>query len=1760
MEELNEFQSLLASLFGNLVAHTDKQKKDWDTSLPLAAEALMKQDLSQIHTQTFTIDKTDLFNRDKVSPERLNTILKAADLAVKKTGTEDMKVFVREVPIRTTQLINSVPIWAAGAKPTLSIGPLERIDGRTIFLDFFKVVKMITLYQQGNPNPALLFNAGWSERKKATILTPSSTARTEYILEKGSIWVRANILAANAPANRYFGLAVNGGKVTLSVKPALQSGKLVMTPATSVKVQLQLDSIPQSESLPDKKYGKDAKNVSLELPSKLDFSFKGNALGKVDDAGKARWKVYGQEMDFQHHKTSAPYFHQKLNRVMIPYQSNRDKWSIDEMDSDFLSLQGQATIQNSWWAIPAAFIDINNPLEVSGAGAMAILAKEGIKARWQGQEGKSGTLQQPFLMVEEGRINITDLKSKWLGTYQELEHWKDDLNPNGTSISLDFQNDMPFVYNSLAEGTEMVMAEVFSEVKVDRPMQVSGLPISVKTQHSVLLMAAMEDQHLVYLFDDNILWDNKLPFDRVPRYKPIALALENALFTISPVNGCLLFGKCQADWKRITDSHTFLVFGLFAYMPTLPDPYLANFRWLGDRRSKEGSGMEAITNWLVAHVHQKSNGDELDTVKLSFHYGNQIQSAAGAAPIEKIAGNNQFTGKTLDTVINNRPEPFRKDIIDFEEWYERYAGQHFIDRFALLDVSSNANQLGVSVGRDLNPRRISGLAIYDGDHSASIQQVNPGLSINGMQVSVTGAMTRLFTLPQVAWEPVINLTPPTVGKIGDPPLLFNYYANDGGPTRIMNNSSKPVVLAPIPVSDFILQEFKDAQTEVYLQFTLPFGLKALATLSATNYQGSVIPKLNFISPNFEDEIKGGIQVSALAGSHGKKPAGEPHLNDLPMFAGFTVQLNNVLNGSGISQGASTLGDSVTTIFNNEFFMDTANPGVLKERGVPVSRVDLTGYGASIFSNWLSPSAAIAETSQARFDVMLGRTGHEVIQVKSLIYPWGIRVVRTITLFRLNTGFVFRTDSGWQPESDGLFDFRYKYNDINGDPQHIAPYELHPGVINGLFNIKNIKEDGLLPEFSTKNSYKENDLYINEFGNQVKHGDVKVKEEDVLCVPVWFDANIGIENVVQGHQNGKVPAKKILGYVQLKPAGLPLSPDQVKALLDMQGGIIGGDIDCTVDINKSGQQMRINRFDISASINDNKPDEPIFVVAARGGVLLPQDGSWSMVQHNVGTGEVTPLPAHLPVPLIREGEWIVEKVINPQVVSDKLARIADTREILRLPTTDSLNYGFLQSTATQKALFLTPSYQLGIKKLLSKTPPVFADAYKLMTSNSIFPNIGNAIDNFGTATVLFEGVDLDGVKQKAFKELGIEDAGKKVLELMKIDPIKQGEALVEQQFQLLAGKANEALGKVMEFDIPDLEVNLVNMDSLRIYIEYKTKSKEQANNQYVSGKLDFDINSFSTDLKDKWKSRVNNVGMVVDLGSFKRLMTIKGNFDAQKGKESGFEGNIEGGTFGGLPVPEVEFSDELKPVIEILQILASLSTGDYGAVMKRGLKIAMGNAGELWEYKFEATKEIPAIRFPPSDELYNSPTTPLRLEASLALGVYFNAALKVTTDPKQLLPTAGGFIQFKGGLEVMCVTVGGATIYAIGAVELKVACDTKIGPSLEMKFGFGANITVGLPVIGSVSVTYMVGAEIYASATVVEVKAFMLFKGRASILGGIVTITIYIEASGGVKRIAIDANTSRTECTASVTFALDISIFLIINISFEETWQESRQIA
>ncbi|TVP45766.1 MAG: hypothetical protein EA341_14845 [Mongoliibacter sp.] len=1789
MEKMQHIQELLSSLFGQLGTFTNQQRKDWEESLPLTIAALSKQDISQIRNQSIVIDRMDLFQRSKSDEKKQETIRRAIREVGDSGRTTETRVFIREVPVRSTQLPNSMPAWAAGSRPDMSYGPLPHIDGRSIFIDLYRVEKMISLYQQGNSLPAILFTGSWRTNRIQHMQGNSlqDMAREEYEIVKGSIWIKADLFATDAPQDRYFGISVANGHVKLKSKPNILNNRLMISGQNSVNVALELvqaDHKTEGEGV----IGLDARALEIALPDSFDFEFTAGGNARIHNLGGASWTLYGQSMNFRYRADGSHYFHPKLNRLMIPLSASNDFLEILNQQSPYLTLEGKAALQESWWALPAAVLDVNAPLKAAGSGGISVLCKEGIRASCLGQQGNFGRLNEPFFMADPGRICITDLQSKWSGAFHDIDHYKDDLNPYGTSIHLSFQNEIPFIYNVLAEGFELVMTEVHSEVKLDRPVQVNGHAFEIMTKNSVFITITSEEKNAIYLYDGNILWDNKGndPERKVPQFKTAAIALENGLFTVSPVNACIIFGEINREWDRIVESHTFLQFGLFGYKPTLPDPYLVNYRWSRDTRVNIQRGIDGIQNWLICQLVQKATEGELDELSVSFHHANPLQGLKPAPaavqnnPSASVSGNPiPNTSRTVVSAANRKNKSPDKRLVnslpDYEGQYEGMFGQKMLDYFALLDVSSNANQLGVSVGAGIygridfeRQRETTGLAQADGEGNFNIEAVNhSGLIIEGMQVQLPATMARIFTLPQVAWEPLYNLSPPDAvedehgNKItmpGDPQGGFNYYPNDGGPTRIFNNRPFPVPLAPIPLSNFLLEHFaKKDMTRLEFYFTLPFGLKAFSLLGFNNTREEIKPSFLNVRPVFPENLQGGIHLVTIASNHGKKYAesnGNVQLPDNNMFAGATVQLANVLNGSGNPTGTSTLGHSVTYIFNNEFFVNQKEPHSVTGRGVPLTRMDFTGYGASTFSEWESPSAAIAQTSQAKFQIMLGRTAHEVIQVKSLIYPWGIRVVRTITVLRGGNGFVFRTDSGWQPESDGLFDFGYNYTE-DGDLKSVpSPYEQHPGIISGLFNVKNIKEDPTLPELDDKNEYPNGADFINIFGEKVQLTAPKI--EDVKCVPVWFDADIEIENVVQGHRNGRVPSKKILGYVQLAPAGVPLTPEMFVKLLDLQGGVIGADIDCTIDLNKSDQQMRVSRVDFTHA-KDNS-GLPVFVIAPKGSVFLPKDGSWTLVCHERGSGDVIPLPVHEAIPVIRTGKWILNKVIDPEVVSKNLIRLANPSEIVRNPQPDTLNFGFLQSTATQKALILTPSFARNSKKLLSKTPPLFADAYRLMRDNTIFPNIGKASDSdFGSAVPLYQVFTSNNpnIAVPAFNEVDFHDNNIKVMELLDINPVKAGEAVVEQGFKLLTGARNPTIAQAVSFEMPTSnEVELVNMPNvLRIYMDYKITPK---NGTQQNSKLDFDINSFAQNAADSWKSRVKDVAMVVDLAGFERLMSIKGNFDAYKGKVPGYEGDLSGGGLAsnGISVPELELSEELDTVVEILQILASLGNGDYADIMRRGLKIAMGNSGEVWEYKFEASQEIPTIQFPPG-ELYNDPNTPLRLEASMALGFFFNAAMKVTSDANQLLPSAGAFLQFRGGLQVMCATVSAATIYAVGKVDLKIACDTKAGPSVRMKFGFGANITVGLPVIGNVSVTYLVGADLYIASKKFQLLAVILFKGRISLAMGMVSVTIYIEAAGGVSRSG-----NRTECVASMTFGLEISICFVIDISFEETWQERRQIA
>lgn len=1816
--DTSKLQEILGSLSGHLAADTPEQEREVSRLQQMLSRSLLSEEAGELKATNFSFEGADLFDVANIPAVRAESVRAVAEGRAESVEEPEFRVFVREVPVRSTQLRGSTPLWAAGSAIERTLGPFTHADGRVFWFDFIRIDRLIALYVQGSAEPALLFKV--TRFRFIDGFMRPEFEQTSYNLSGASVWINSRLLAADAPANNFTGIAINGGTVTLSAPPQTVSGKLTVANSTRVSVELQPRQPAVTDTDESSPYGVDAREASLRLPERFAFRFTG-AVGEIQEVGTASWNVYGHEATFDRRQQSAaPRYDEQTHRVLIPLECSEQQFEVRNSRSRFNTLRGAADIHLSAWALPAAPIDVANPTPAAGAGALLVRCAGGLTSAWQKLDGGEFRLTNPYVLAEPGRISVTDLKAAGGLARQDFKLWTDEQNMHGTTVRVLYPQETLFFYFTLADGGEVLIALCDADFRVDRPVTVTGEPPAVRSKKSLIMLALDQTKRIIYLFDDNILLDN---LDLKKKYappKPLAFALKNALFKVTPANGCLLFGRLDEELTKVERGWLYLTFGMYAYLPTLPDPYAANIGFLSFQFRGRGNDLRTSsvlagggTPWLWLVCLVKWTGtpapDVVDDVTVSFHFA-PLQNQFQSVPWGDFASDTsslEFTSDTPDTSdsiraasgttrapqfdtanvgnaaradeartdatfasrIDSAFEPraasvggelpddvslranafafqsHEKELPDYgAQWDDRTRSLQQ-ESFALLDVSTKADLFGVSFGANLfGDRRFKLLTTHqpDDDDTTGAQDASAALPIQiaGLDVVSRGAHVRAFTVPQISWEPVYNLTAPGPAP-GDPAEGFNYYPDDGGPTRIVNNGAERVALAPIPVTRYLVDSFADEKFFALATFGLPFGMKALALLK-NKYTVREGTRVSFNAKHFKNDVATGRRL--------KVEAGDPQIaGQGKMFVGSTVQLNNLLSMGGAPTGDSTLGGDVTEMFNQEFFEGAA----LQERGVPLTRIDLSGYGASIFSNWLNLKAPIASTSQARFDVFVGRCAHEIIQVESILYPWAIKVVRTITLRRTASGYVFRHDSGWKSESDGLFDFtHFAYRNTGTEPfptdEIPSPYEIHRGLISGLFQIRDIRETTDVEPFEGAMTIKPLAKYVDSEGFVVTNGNSNHSITYKLR-PVYFTADVEIENPVSGFAEVEVKGKKkiivaskgILGFVQIRPLGQPLTPEAL-ALLIARQGTIGGPIDCLLDVAKSGQQMRVNRFDVSNSFGADGVS-PAFAATARGNVLLPKDGAWSLVRHEHSSGDVSPVPKELSVPLIRAGmvKRVGDVVQLDRDPKDELARVAEPAELLRPPTAGSaatpgtVNYGFLHTTDTQKALFLNPSFKHEAKFLFSKTPPLFADAFRIASSKAIFPKAGNAVSNFGDAISLVRsGTEFDKITA----------GGQQVFRLMDVGKIAD-----EQGYKLLKQD------KSQPFQLPDTW-ELIKVGTFRIYIEYKADNVERPGqpNASLKGGLDFDVDSFTNDVSKRWKSHMSNVAIVVDLGPIPRLMTIKGNWDAKKGSEASYGGSASGDH---VPSPQIEFAGVLEPAMQILEILEKLQGGDYAGAFGSGVRLAMSNKAGTWEYKFEASKEIPVIRFPPIAAVYNDPNTPLKLEAGLRLGAYFNAALKVQTNDNQLLPTAGGFFGFYGRLSVMCVSLSVGTIYAIGQVNLDIAADTKSGPSLRMKFGFGAQIVVGLPVVGNVSVLYVVGVEIFLGATVVEVSAFMLFQGHAELLGGLVSVTITIEAKGTVRE---DTANNRTDLAAQVTFGLDISIFLIINISFSETWGESRQIA
>lgn len=1709
-----------------------------------------------IQNPDMTVGGVRRFHEEIEEPDISARFAHINDLLQKKsTGTATVTplVFKRDTAFRNNFLGNSVPAWGTGMAVTNTLGPFKDEYGLDIWFDFFEPTRMVQVYMQGQAAPALLIPI-WG----------TLTGRQTYRLEAGSIWI-ASHLVANTPALQgyYTGLKINGGTLTLTANATINGEHIVIAPANTATLQLNVNQNTAGTPSPDA--GMDASAATVQLPETLSFQF--NAFTTTVTASGASCTVFGNETVFRF-ASQAPIWVSLLNQVLIPYvvRSNSDTpgtFQIQKSASKLCSLKNSAAYNTiSGWLLPAVQVPASQLGEAAGAGALCIGLEKGISANWKGLKGADTRLNQPLIIVEPGMLSVIDFQAENVYGKQKWTLWQNANSIHHSDIRIGFGKSFPLLFISSSKGTESILYFCNHQASFDRPVDANGNPFKIGSTFALAGITQTGADFRATLFDNDLLFDGNV--NKPEAYKRHAIALRNAFFSVTAPYSLFLTGELQ-DNDQLVKGVVAMTYGIYVYLPTLPDPYVASYTSMirgreAMRTNTPGLALAAFVKWPdpgdveqpgdnpayvyfrfvpldlsalqpaatttnrnfqtgIRSFNQNLNARAVESARLPLVSQEETVHAKALQPREDTglrervhrslqteelkAAINQVTplksttnriNEVLQTAVQNAERGVATNLLANTSAVGVTAAASTNDNrpdiinardiFMLLDVSGNADQMGVSFGtRFRAERNADGVTnLFAVDNTANQSAAAMPLQILNMDVVSIGQYVRAVTLPQISWEPVSNI-PLEIEGPPDPQDLITVtpgilvYDNDGIPTHIYSESPYQVPVTPISVTNHFIKEYNDKKDPrlLHAAFTLPFGIIAQAHFNRNiNQPNNQNARLQLHMPWF-NELRGGLQIKARA------PVMSPSPKKSPWFNGWTLQLDNNIKWFilGVPITGSTLGNTVKTIFNNQF--------VINKPKVPLEKIEFSGYGATMFSNWVDGDAAIAEVSQAKFDVLMGRTAHEVVQVRSIMYPFGVHVVRTITLMRSANGYVFRSDSGWKAESDGFYDFDYNIN-FDTDPLIPVndPYEFHPGAVKGVSNVREIKD---FPSGGTfTSSFKVNDaglplpvksMTLAQWQKLFKNVTSLNDDLDVVMQAVVFDADVHMDNVTSGGVKDpatgdfKVQSRKMLGYVQLAPAAILVPPRIFAELLNFQNGSLGGPVDSIIDIAASKQKMRLTRVDVSPALNASGAN--IFVSAARGSLILPPDGSWSVVKQHTDSGDVKPVEEGQQVPLIKPNGNSNLKIANPADV---------------LQAASKINFGVLQSTGTQKLLFDIPQFTNGVQKLLSHQT-YFADAYKLLNGKGVFPNIANALQ-----------------LTNAEKEIEILGEG-----LMK---------LAERTLDL---------GALLPASYEYAFINEPGI--LKVYVKYK-------NTAGANGNLKIGIDS-AADMADKWKAAMSDIRVIVDLGPFTELMWIDGNFNASSGINAKYD------------KPNLQFGPVLEPVVNILRVLATLT----GEGFDEGMKVGMSNSADNWEYKFNCSKEIPVIKFPSPTQLTINPNPPLKLEAGLKVGFYFNELVSIPSDLKQLVPGCGAYVEFYGRLQVQCFTLSVASVYAVGQVVLGIQADTKAGLYLYMKVGFGVELVVGLPVVANVAVLYMVEVEVGMGASSLDVGAFMLFRGSAEICGGLVAVCIQIEAGGSVHR---DFNTDRTSCVAQVTFSIDVCVLWVIDINFTDTWEESRQIA
>jgi len=1167
-------------------------------------------------------------------PKLVTDLLNLAQVA--STATTSTIAYVRSARAASINNPSGVPDWARYAGVVQSLGP---------FLDPAGVVHWVNLVPMTASAQLAFGGSSTFGVFPIEYIGAEPASATTFDLGPGSVWFLANLLSSAFPAGAFTGFEITGGTLSSSTAMTLTSGVYVIPDAATVTLTAILAPKPAvaSSGIP----GADAAAATFTPPASVTMIFTHTGAG-FSAVGVASTWVYSCETQLIWGGDAAvPVANQPT--ILIPCASVPSAFVFTTVESEIFTPSGTAPVASCGWALPLVAATITT-LPEAGVGAGRIVLGAGASlqtsiqssvaiAGWQLEVSTGG-----LFIVAGGVEPLTQINE----TIYQL--WPLAVNPK-LNATVSYWTSPLVLYSYVATPYDeqiVTLGEVASGI--DRPLTAAGARFSYSSA-ALLWIDQLKHETLVAILGSREVDPSVI----------IPLALENALTGVDApevfaLSGELTGGPDATDFKFAAVAFYFNMRWLLAM---LPDPYAANFTLSvveAEARNSSSGTLVGATIWL----------------------GSGSDPKIGFLLLPPAQSDSNLAGQT----------PLPSPSADVADTYVRGPSGA-----ALLDLSTRVDLFGVAVAPEiaalLEPARdnaspIAGLL----QKPAAASTPAPAAAVVGMGLWLNRALVTTFALPQFSWEPMESTA---AGQSG--PLVCEP-ASDGLPLLITAPNAQQMV--PFQPDLVLLENILAVQagTPFAGVFSLPFGLDAAIiqpnqvshSASAFLAKGgrfamnrplfpnafppapptAAAPAVPATSKTGPKEFLGAITLSLTPENPGRSNASFPGVTELDTTGKTTGDPGYGVDvlGHDSTTNATDVGD----IFAGEFSFGGSNPSV------PIRRIDFSGYGASTFSEWTDPKPKSPAVTKVQFEASIGRTALDVIQVVSVIYPWCIQVVRTITMQRQNAGWILRTDSGWQAASAGTFTF----------PSSEFSGRVNPGPLEGAYNVRNIRDAAatfLVPDSGSGKTF--------EFREVTFDTDFALNP-DLDVVSGGFAAQ-----TVGGPAGSSATASTgAIGYLQLAPDETDVTPAVLAGLL-AQTGAVTPSVSCMVQAGAfgagaSGIVFRCSAFEVDViTQSSGGAPTPAFGVALRGAPQIPNTGGWSMGARPYTEPAPSALPNNFAVPLVR-----------PATNKDYWY-IAEVADILQL-SQPSTYYSLLHSTGTQKVLFESP--QIPTSASISPPPP------------------------------------------------------------------------------------------------------------------------------------------------------------------------------------------------------------------------------------------------------------------------------------------------------------------------------------------------------------------------------------------------------------------------------------------------------------------------